>query len=486
MKKIIARIRYRIEQMPLGDTILHSFNYFTKTVATQGISLISIPIFTYYLSTEDYGILNIFTSYIAIASVLLTLNTQVGIGRYYFEDQNDFGSLLFMCIVFPFTLLGIAFLVLLVFQEKVATLLSLPVNTIVFIVPSVLVLITGNYVLQVFRSQKKSIVIRNYSIHKTYFSFLATLAILYFMKEEKYLARLWGDLVVLLVFSVYTFYLLKPYITYKLKKVHLSYLLSFSIPLIPAYLSTHLLSYFDRILINGYLGPSSAGLYSFAYNISSLQIMIFTALTYAWDPEFYVLMKNKNYVKHDSDVTKLSRLIAIGSCVLVLFADQIGKLLGSPKYHEGLVLIPIIVLGQYFLSVNYFYKNQISYAKKNWIASVVILITTLVNIGLNLILIPEFGMIAAAFTTLISYVLQAFLMFLAIKYILKPEHYLNPAKLVDSIAVIFIATALYYLIREMNLNLWADLYLKLVILFGFVATFYHKHLLNALIWVRKK
>ncbi len=472
--------------MPLGDTILHSFNYFIKTIATQGISLISIPIFTHFLSTEDYGILNIFTSYVAIASVLLTLNTQVGIGRYYFEEQDDFGSLIFMCIVFPFTLLGISFVVLLSYQEEIAKLLSLPVNTIIFIVPSVLVLITGNYVLQVFRSQKKSIVIRNYSIHKTYFSFLVTLAILYFMKEEKYLARLQGDLVVLFVFSIYTFFLLKPFITYKLKKVHLTYLLSYSVPLIPAYLSTYLLSYFDRILINGYLGSSSAGLYSFAYNISSLQIMIFTALTYAWDPEFYQLMKNKDFAKHDLDVTKLSKLIAFGSCCLILFADQIGRLLGSAKYHEGLVLIPIIILGQYFLSVNYFYKNQISYAKKNWLASVVILITTLVNIGLNIILIPKYGMIAAAFTTMVSYLLQAIITFLGIKYILKPEHYLNPAKLQKSILIVFFTATSYYLIRELDLNIFLDLLLKTGLLMALVVAFFNGTLTGILGWVKKR
>lgn len=447
----------------MGDTLKHSFNYLIKSFATQGISFISIPVFTALLSTSDYGTINIFTSYVAIGAVVLTFNTQVGIGRYYFEEKDDFGNLVFTSIVLPALLMGLFFIVSLVYQQELSVLFGLPYKTIPFLVPSMYLIILSNYVLQIFRARKNSKVIRNYSIHKTYFSFLVALVLIYNTTTDRYMGRLWADLIVMVVFAVYTFYLIKPFVKIGIKKTNLLFLLSFSVPLIPAYISNILLVHFDRIIIAKYIGLSEAGLYSFAYNIASLQTIISNALLYAWVPDFYKHIKAGNLLEHDKDVIRINKLIGFVTAGLILFANQIGIILGSKNYHQALDLVPIIVVGQFFLTFSSFYKNHVDYSKKTWISAGVIIIGAIVNVLLNLYLIPKYGLKAGAITTLCSYFLQVLFMYLAVKYILK-SHFTSPLKFLDLAIALTIAIAAYYSISFGHLNFIVDTLLKVTVL----------------------
>lgn len=245
--------------------------------------------------------------------------------------------------------------------------------------------------------------------------------------------------------------------------------------MIPAYISSILLAQFDRIMINSYIGSAEAGLYSFAYNISSLQIMLANALIYAWVPEYYRYMNDGNYRQHDQDVIKLVRLIALTSCGLILFADQIGRVLGASNYHAALSLIPIIVAGQFFIAFNSFTKNHVSYSKKTYVSAVVILLGATLNVILNIIYIPKHGMIAGAYTTLISYIFQAALMIIAVKYYLK-AHITNPLRMLDALFVLGIASVCYYSLMNISANVFMDLILKLLAFFLIASLLYRKAL----------
>lgn len=67
----------------------HSTNYLFATMATKALAFISIPVYTRLLSVYEYGIINVFMSTVGIVQVLLTLNTEVAISRYYYDAKNE-------------------------------------------------------------------------------------------------------------------------------------------------------------------------------------------------------------------------------------------------------------------------------------------------------------------------------------------------------------------------------------------------------------
>jgi O-antigen/teichoic acid export membrane protein len=86
--------------------------------------------------------------------------------------------------------------------------------------------------------------------------------------------------------------------------------------------------------------------------------------------------------------------------------------LASSKYLECISILPYIVIGQSIHACSHILDTGLIIKKKTYLVTVSVLLSGLINIGLNLILIPQFGIIGAGQSTLISYVFYTF----SIKY----------------------------------------------------------------------
>lgn len=95
----------------------HSFHYFIAQVASKALAFVSIPVYTRILSMEEFGIVQVFLSTVGIASVLLTLNTEVGINRYYYDrrSNDDFKEFVGTTIVVMSSVIGFMSLLVILF-----------------------------------------------------------------------------------------------------------------------------------------------------------------------------------------------------------------------------------------------------------------------------------------------------------------------------------------------------------------------------------
>jgi O-antigen/teichoic acid export membrane protein len=100
-----------------------------------------------------------------------------------------------------------------------------------------------------------------------------------------------------------------------------------------------------------------------------------------------------------------SKYIFLSAIILILFSKEIVMILADESYYRALDLVPIIILSYIFVFLYTLFGNYSFYRKKTGLISIATLLAGLINIGLNYWLIPEFGYIAAAYTTLVSYIL---------------------------------------------------------------------------------
>ena len=400
---------------------------------------------TRLLTEEDYGVLNIFASFVSMAPIVLALNTNVGVGRRYFEADGDFKAYLGTSFMVSYGLITIASVFMFFNAAWFADLLSIPEMTIFFIGPFAIRAINKSFHLQVFRAKSEPKKVRSLSLISGYIGFVLGVSLVYFHPiENRFMGQLWSGLIMTFLGSGIILYRLLPYIRLDFKWEHIRYMLSFGFPLLPSYLSSVVLAQFDRVMIGSYLGNGEAGQYSFAYNISMLQLMLVNALYYSWEPKYFKYMKAKDYEQHDRDTLKLLSIASFSACGLILFSDWIGYILGSESFHRSLYLIPIIVLGQFLLAINPIYKRHISFAKKTVYTSVVVLICGALNIWLNSIFIPIYGSSAGAYTTVASYALMFLLVYFIVRFVLK-SHVTALWKVLLNVAVVFSACAFYYI-----------------------------------------
>jgi O-antigen/teichoic acid export membrane protein len=325
--------------------------------------------------------------------------------------------------------------------------MGIPESVIYFIIPAVTMAVLDGIFMQVFLPRRSSKLIRNFSIAQTIVGFLISVSFVYWMFENKlskrYLGRLWADVALFVVFGGLKIYQISKYVKLRIDRKHIKYITNYSIPIIPYLLSGQILSLADRLFIEKYHGMTQSGLYSFAYNISMLQIPISNALYNAFVPDYFKYYNEERYQEHDVAVTQLYKIISLSAVFLILFGYEIGKILGSQSYSASLFIIPIVIIGHWLNAIFPIYSRNFQFKKRTFVAAWVTLSAAIVNIILNILFIPKYGNIAAAYNTTISFLFLSLTGYFVSKYVVK-IHTLNPIHLLKPFVVMIITAVVFY------------------------------------------
>jgi len=158
------------------------------------------------------------------------------------------------------------------------------------------------------------------------------------------------------------------------------------------------------------------GIYSVSYSISQYSIITPISLFFlsfnplsiiAWEKEGEKATK-KFIVQGTRYFLLLCIPVVIGISVL---RNLILSVLSTQDYYEGAKIIPLVALGVFFFGLMQIFDAGLCLQKKTYINMSSVTLSGILNLGLNFLLIPRYGYVAAALTTLISY---AFLLFLMI------------------------------------------------------------------------
>jgi O-antigen/teichoic acid export membrane protein len=191
-------------------------------------------------------------------------------------------------------------------------------------------------------------------------------------------------------------------------KLYWKFSLTLSIPLMAHSFATLVLSQSDRIMIAKLVNMSAVGIYSTLYTVSSLSTLVWSSLNTSFVPYLY---KNIDSDAGKNNIKKITTTLLFAFavvCVLLTFcAPEIVKILATEEYYEAIYIMPPIAAGMFFIAVSNINSNILLYHKKPIIIALATVIGAVINIVLNAAFIPIFGYMAAAYTTLIGYVIMA-------------------------------------------------------------------------------
>ncbi|UTV26971.1 lipopolysaccharide biosynthesis protein [Photobacterium atrarenae] len=379
-------------------------NYFFSDLFVKGFLFISLPLLSNIMPPSEYGKLSLVNSAIMILFVFMGLNLQNAISNKFMKDSSHFGEYLFsnLCIIVPIQA------VILVtspfyadFLGNLFGLSSIDIQWVLFI--SVLLTIFYIYTiyLQASRQSKK------YAFYNISSKLLEIILIFVFalcLKDNQYLSKIYSQIIVtgalLLLVSKEIYKLL----VFRFDFSYVRNALLFSLPLIPHVLSNSLLTQVDRFIINDVIGLSAAGIYSFAYNLAMAVIVVILAWNSSWQPKLYQLLNDQNYESIIKTTKRTTILISFVAMASILFSKEMVMFLAAKEYYEAAEIVPIIIIGNSLTYVYLTYANFVFYQRKTFSLSVATFFALTINFGLNTLLIPKFGIVAAAWTTVISYI----------------------------------------------------------------------------------
>lgn len=410
-----------------GNRVLKAgIGYIIGNYLIKGLTFLTIPIFTRIMSTSDYGTYNIFVAYEGIFVYLIGMGFETSLKKAYFKYgsmDSDPGLTLHyegyastvVSIIFVNALIWISLALL--FHNQVTKLLQLDLPSIVML----MLFSMGNAVVLCYNAHVS--ITYNYkgyvklgAINAIGSIVLSILLITLVFKEKAYLGRMLGStsVITLLAFFVLFFFLRihKP----EHIKEYISWGVRFCLPVVPHGISQVILVNFDRIMIGRMIGSEASGIYSFAYNIFSIIYVTYRSLDPVWGTWFFERMNERNYgaIKKYSSIYML--VVLLLSSVVMLMSPELVILLGSSKYSDATYCVIPIVAGGFFTFL-YSLPCQIEYYReKTKHLAFATVCAALVNIILNYIFIQKIGYVAAAYTTLVTYILYfLFHFFLAYK-----------------------------------------------------------------------
>lgn len=232
----------------------------------------------------------------------------------------------------------------------------------------------------------------------------------------------------------------------KISTKNWKYALTISFPLVFHLLAGYILSSSDRIMIRSLIDSEALGLYSVAYSGAMIVSVLMTSMNSAWVPWAMAQIDSNNII----ELKKTSKFFVILFGVLVFGIIMLGPevllIMGGSSYMEALDVIPPVMVGFVFQFVYSLYVNIEQYYKKQKMVAIGTVIAALSNLLLNWLLIPVLGYVAAAYTTLFSYIILFVVHFLFVKKMGKKFIYdgkFNIIVLIGSLLMLPIATLLY-------------------------------------------
>lgn len=386
-----------------NDLVKGSIWYTFANIFIKGINFLTIPLFTRMLSTEQYGFVNNFLAWVTIFTVLVGLNLNNAINNAAFDFKKDIDN-------FVGTILAFSIGVFIFFE--------IVLNVGMSIMNTEHQLLYWNFVmLQSFALYVISIVSTYYTIKAQYYrnSLLSLLSVFgnigmsVILMFSVYGAHPeWGriigstcGLMILAIFLSVTIFLKMT--TFPHKR-YILYSLKISLPVIPHSLGGLILAQFDRIMISWYWGDGSAGIYSYVYNLGTVINILWLSINAAWVPWFYRRMEDKKYSDIKNAMISLGYVFTAISCMCLVFLTDLGKIIAPKTYLSGLALIVPIGASYFFMFMYSYAVNFEFYLKKTVYIGATTVLSAILNIVLNIILIPRFGYMIAGYTTLITYI----------------------------------------------------------------------------------
>ncbi len=192
-------------------------------------------------------------------------------------------------------------------------------------------------------------------------------------------------------------------------------MLSFGFPLVLAGIGSMVVQVADRPLISRISGLAMAGLYGNCYKLGIFMMLLVGMFDQAWKPFVLERAERPDVDALIARVLTYFAAAAAGTFLAVAFFVTaavtahlfLGKPLFHPAYWDGLAIVPVVTLGYVFNGLYFVMLAPLMIDKRTGAVGAATWAGAAVNIAANLILIPRYGMMGAAWATCASYAVMA-------------------------------------------------------------------------------
>ena len=391
--------------------------YSIGSISQGALFVLLFPIYTSFLSPQDFGIIGLMSITVSLLTRFVSSPINSALTRFYYapEYKEKSGVLLFSLFLWGGLLITCCAIIFWGISEYLAGIL-LQDRTLVHILKIYALILFLQPISSLFLCLLRMLEKAKYSVFTSISSLLIsaglTLYLLTVLKKGV-LAPIVGNLLSLIVTVIMILPIFIKKSIFKLSRSTLIPPLKYAYPLLLSEYSNLLIQSGDRYVLRIFNSVSVVGLYAFGYQIAGiLQTALVTPLKQALQPIVLKQEENPEAIRHFlRGGATYFYLVGCAACLLIsLFSQEILMLFARKEAFWGAwVIVPIITYSYVQHGIGNFVGWGMGLMKKSFHISGTVLIAAAVNIGLNFLFVPQWGMLGAAFATMLSYIVWNFL-----------------------------------------------------------------------------
>lgn len=367
---------------------------------------ILLPLYTSYLSTAEYGTVDLLTNLVNILFPILTLSVIEGILRFSFNSdvkKNDVlviglwsvlvSTLLMLCVYpliamwKPAVLEYWKYFILLYNSFCFSTTISYYLRGI-----NQTKLVAAHGIIQTAVAVSLNVILL-VGFHMGFSGYVISLIASYYT----------AAVLIILIGKLYT-----HIETWKINRALLKEILGYSVPIIPSKIAWWINNSADKYFIIAMISIAESGVYSVAHKIPTVISVLSEIFNQAWQLSAIEVYTKKN--EGNSFYSTIHQhyilFMIVGASFLIILAQLIGSILFEKEFYTAWKYVPPLVVAAVFSSLSGFYHSIFRAAKKPRVLAVTVISGTAVNIVCNSLLIPRLGALGAAYGTMAGFVVE--------------------------------------------------------------------------------
>ena len=393
----------------------HSAIYGIGGLVSRVIAVLLLPVYTRYLTPTDYGQIETLLALTTVMGLILRAGITSAFFRFYFDVDDDAGRLRVLRTSFWFTMGGgtLGLLVLLALAGPVSSLLFGTQDAADLVRASGVALwATVNYeqLTALFRVEERSVAFVSASLANVFLTIGLTLLLVVVLEKGPLgviVGNFSGTLIVYLALLGYR----RDQLGLQFDRGLLREMNRFGLPLVPTALFLWTTNFSDRFFLVWLADVAEAGLYSVGVRVASAMVLLLTAFRMAW-PAFAYSIRDEREARRTyafvlTYLTVVTAWVALG---LTLLSPWLVDLLAAAQFAESSRVVGPLAFSTVAYAAYVVVAIGVGRARRTTFNWVVTGAGAVVNLVLNLALIPSYGMMGAAIATVAAYTTMAIAM----------------------------------------------------------------------------
>ncbi len=393
----------RIKQL-LG----HSLVYGLGSLVARILAVLLLPLYTRYLDRDDYGLIETLIALSAVLTALVQAGMKSAFFRFYFDSTDDAHRVLVVRTAFWYTMASSSAVLLagLAFAGEISQLLFATGDHAGLVRAAFVGLWAAmNYeqMGSLFRVEQRPVAFVTATLANVAITIAATVVLLVVFDE--------GPMGVIVGSFTGTITVYAALLAYRRYQLGLQFdgalfreMNRFGMPLMPSAVALWLMNFSDRFFLVKLADTAEVGVYSIGVRLASAITLVVTAFRTAWPAFAYAIEDDREARRtYGFVLTYVTYVTCWMALALSLLAPWLLRLITTPQFYAAENVVAPLAFGGAAFAAYVVVQIGIGRARRtrsNWLVTGV---AALLNVGLNLALIPSYGRLGAAIATVATY-----------------------------------------------------------------------------------